>query len=72
MVATKNDAYAFIDAMTDIDFTKLCTFLNTYFEKSPERKAAEEQLVKEVKAAEESVAQGNYVTLSELHEFLGV
>lgn len=72
MVATKNDAYALIERMTDVDFSKLCVFLNTSFEKSPERKAAERRLVQEIEAAEESVASGNYVTLSELHEFLGV
>lgn len=72
MVATKSDACAFIESMTDIDFSKLCMFLNTAFEKSAERQAAEKLFIKEVKAAEESVAQGNYVTLSQLHEFLGV
>ena len=72
MVATKNDAYAFIESMTDMDFSKLCIFLNTAFDKSDERQAAEKRFIEEVKAAEESVAQGNYVTLSQLHEFLGV
>lgn len=72
MVATKDEALTFINAMTDVDFSKLCVFLNTAYEKSPERLAAEKHLVEEVKAAEKSVAQGNYVTLSQLHEFLGV
>lgn len=72
MVETKSDACAFIESMTDVEFLKLCNFLNTTFEKSAERQAAEKRFVKEVKAAEKSVVQGNYVTLSQLHEFLGV
>ena len=72
MVVTKNDAHTFIESKTDVDFSKLCVFLNTAFEKSVERQDAEKRLVKEVKESEESVAQGNYVTLAELHEFLGV
>lgn len=72
MIATKKEACSFIESMTEMDFSKLCIFLNTSFEKTPERKAAEKRFVHEVKAAEESVACGNYVTLSQLHEFLGV
>ncbi len=72
MVATKNDACSMINTMSDSDFMKLCSFLNTAFEKSAKRKAAEERFVAEVKAAEESVARGNYVTLEQLHENLGV
>ena len=34
--------------------------------------AAEKRFVKEVKEAEASMAQGNYVTSAELHEFLGI
>lgn len=37
-----------------------------------ERLKAEEQFVRKIKEAEESVAAGNYVTISQLHEFLGV
>ena len=72
MVATKSDAYSMIDTMTESDFTKLCAFLNTAFEKNTKRKAAEERFISEVRAAEESVANGNYVTLEQLHENLGV
>ena len=36
------------------------------------RDAAEKRFVEEVKAAEESIDSGHYVTLFELHEFLGV
>ena len=36
------------------------------------RAAAEKRFVEEVTAAEESIDSGHYVTLSELHEFLGV
>lgn len=72
MIATKKEACSFIESMTDVDFSKLCIFLNTSFEKSNERQAAEKRLVREVAAAEESIARGNYVTLSQLHEFLGV
>ncbi|MCR5054105.1 MAG: hypothetical protein K6A69_04615 [Lachnospiraceae bacterium] len=72
MVATKSDAYSMIDTMTESDFTKLCAFLNTAFEKNAKRKAAEERFISEVRAAEESVANGNYVTLEQLHENLGV
>ena len=72
MVATKKDAYALIDSMTDVDLSKWWVYLNASFEKSPERIAAEQRFVQEVKAAEESVASGNCVTLPQLHEFLGV
>lgn len=72
MVATREEAFTFIKSMTDVDFSKLCVFLNTAYEKSPERQASEKQFISEVKAAEKSVAQGNYVTLPQLHEFLDV
>ncbi len=35
-----------------------------------DREMAEKRFVSEVKKAENSVDEGNYVTLSELHEFL--
>ena len=70
MVATKDDAYSMIEAMSDVDFSELKVYLNTSFGKSKKRIEAEKRFVEEVKAAEESVKQGNYVTLSELHEFL--
>ncbi len=72
MVATKQDVYSMIDTMSESDFSKLCLFLNSSFEKSEKRKIAEEKFVSEVKAAEESVSQGNFVTLAQMHEFLGV
>jgi len=72
MVTTKKEAHSLIDNMSDNDFSKLCDYLNTSLDKTATRKAAEERFVSEVKAAEESVAKGNYVTLSELHEFLDV
>jgi len=46
--------------------------LNNCFNKSEKRVAAEKRLFTEVKAAEESVKQGHYVTLTELHKFLGL
>ena len=72
MVATKSDAYSMIEAMSDTDFNALRDFLNSTFGKSKKRMAAEKKFVAEVSAAEKSVDEGNYVTLSELHEFLGV
>lgn len=72
MVATKKDVYSMIDSMSEVDFSRLCVYLNSVFEKSDKRIAAEERFVSEVKAAEKSVAQGNYVTLAQLHENLGV
>ena len=72
MVATRNDALSMINSMSDVDFSRLCEYLNSFFEKSEKRKAAEARFVSEVKAAEESVAKGNYVTLDQLHEKLGV
>ena len=72
MVATKNDVRYLIDTMSDKDFLRLCDFLNATFIQDDKRKAAEERFVSEVKAAEESVARGNYVTLSQLHDYLGV
>ena len=72
MVATKADAYSMIEAMSDVDFNALCIFLNSNFEKSKKRIVAEKRFVAEVSAAEKSVDEGNYVTLSEMHEFLGV
>ena len=61
MVATKNDVRYLIDTMSDKDFLRLCDFLNETFLQDDKRKAAEE-----------SVARGNYVTLSQLHDYLGV
>ena len=61
-----------IDSMSDVEFSRLCIYLNSSFIKTEKRKAAEERFVSEVKAAEESVARGNYVTLEQLHENLGV
>ncbi len=72
VVATKADAYSMIEAMSDVDFNALCIFLNSNFEKSKKRIVAEKRFVAEVSAAEKSVDEGNYVTLSEMHEFLGV
>ncbi|MCR4895828.1 MAG: hypothetical protein K5891_03515 [Lachnospiraceae bacterium] len=72
MITTKADAYSMIEAMSEKDFSELCTLLNSIFEKSEQRKAAEAKFVAEVKAAEESVSNGNYVTLPQLHEFLGM
>ena len=72
MVATKSEALSLIESMSDVDFSKLCVFLNKSFSKDASRKQAEEKFVSEVHEAEESVAKGNYVTLSQLHDFLGV
>ena len=72
MVATKADAYLMIEAMSEVDFSHLKRFLNTAYDKSAKRIAAENRLISEVKAAEESVKQGNYVTLEQMHEFLGM
>ena len=70
MVATKADAYYMIESMSDVDFSELKVFLNTTFGKGKKRLDAEQKFVSEVKEAEESVKNGNYVTLKELHEFL--
>ena len=72
MVATRKDAVSLIDTMSDSDFAQLCIFLNNTIAKTDKRKNAENKFISEVKAAEESVANGNYVTLEELHKFLGV
>ena len=71
MIATKKDAYSLIDSMSETEFAHFCTLMNSTF-KSEKRKASEKRFVEEVKAAEESVANGHYVTLSQLQEFLGV
>lgn len=72
MVATKAEAKDYISSMSDVEFSYLCDFINTNLLKTESRKAAEKRLVSEVKAAEKSVAEGNYVTLSELKASLGV
>lgn len=70
MVATKDDAYSMIEAMSEDDFSELKVFLNTSFGKSKKRIDAENRFVSEVKEAEESVRKGNYVSLKELHSIL--
>ena len=70
MVATKDDAYSMIEAMSEDDFSELKVFLNTSFGKSKKRIDAENRFVSEVKEAEESVRKGNYVSLKELHSVL--
>lgn len=72
MVATRKDVHFLIDTMSDVDFSKLCIYLNSSFEKSAERISAEKRFVEEVRAAENSVARGNFVESAQLHEFLGV
>ena len=72
MVATKKDVHSLIDKMSDVDFSKLCIYLNNSFEKSHKRISAERKFVEEVRAAENSVARGNFVESAQLHEFLGV
>ena len=71
MVTTKADAWDMINTMTEFEFSELCIFLNITLE-SLKRKKAEARFVSEIKAAEESVAKGNYVTSEEMHKFLGV
>ena len=70
MVATKDDAYSLIEAMSEDDFFELKVFLNTSFGKSKKRIDAENRFVSDVKEAEESVRKGNYVSLKELHSIL--
>ena len=70
MVATKDDAYSLIEAMSEDDFSELKIFLNTSFGKSKKRIDAENRFVSDVKEAEESVRKGNYVSLKELHSVL--
>lgn len=70
MVATKDDAYSMIEAMSEDDFSELKVFLNTSFGKSKKRIDAENRFVSDVKEAEESVREGNYVSLKELHSIL--
>lgn len=73
VVKTKTEVQEFITSMSDVDFTMLCEFLNTrFFSKSETRKAYEERFIREVKSAEESITNGQFVTSEELHEFLGV
>ena len=72
MVSTKADAHSMIEEMSDMDFSVLRDILNSTFEKSNKRLFAEKTFVADVSAAEKSVDEGNYVTLSELHEYLGV
>lgn len=72
MLATKNDVYSMIESMSEVDFSQLCIYLDSFFDKANKKKIAEERFVSEVKAAEESVAKGNYVNLSQLHDNLGV
>ncbi len=71
MIATRADAYSMIESMSDVDFDTLRDFMNSTF-KQKKRIVAEKRFVAEISAAERSVDEGNYVTLSELHEFLGV
>ena len=61
-----------IESMTEGDFSRFCIYLNSFFDETKKKKAAEERFISEVKAAEKSVAKGNYVTLSQLHENLGM
>ena len=70
MVATKDDAYSLIEAMSEDDFSELKIFLNTSFGKSKKRIDAENRFVSDVKEAEESVRKGNYVSLKELYSIL--
>ena len=70
MVATKDDAYSMIEAMSEDDFSELKVFLNTSFGKSKKRIDAENRFVSDVKEAEESVRKGNYVSLKEMHSIL--
>lgn len=73
MISTNTDACNMINTMSDFEFSEHRNFLeNNTLTKSAKRKMAEAKFVAEVKAAEESVAKGNYVTSAELHEFLGV
>ncbi len=70
MVATKDDAYSMIEAMSEDDFLQLKVFLNSSFEKSEKKVKAEKRFVSEVKTAEEAVKNGNYVSLEKLHSIL--
>ena len=70
MVATKDDAYSMIEAMSEDDFLQLKVFLNSSFGKSKKRVKAEERFVSEVKTAEEAVRNGKYVSLEELRSIL--
>lgn len=72
MVATKKEAMNLIESMTDIEIVQLCNYLNNTFLKESKQKSAEKKFIAEVKAAEESVSNGNFVTSIQLHEFLGV
>lgn len=73
MITSRKDARNFIDTMSDMDFTILCDILNVRFgEKTDQRIAAEKKFVSEVKKAEDSVKAGNYVTLEQMHDILGV
>ncbi|MBE5857640.1 MAG: hypothetical protein E7296_08790 [Lachnospiraceae bacterium] len=72
MVSTKSDVYSLIESMSDTDFSELCVYLNSTYDKAEKRRQAEERFVSEVKAAETSVSEGNYISLSQLHEFLNV
>ena len=70
MVATKEEAYSMIESMSDVDFSELKVFFKYYIRKGKEKTQCWTKFVSDVKEAEESVKNGNYVTLKELHEFL--
>lgn len=72
MVATKKEAMNLVESMTDIEIVQLCNYLNNTFLKESKRQLAEKKFIAEVKEAEESVSNGNFVTSTQLHEFLGV
>ena len=72
MVATKKEAMTLIESMTDIEIVQLCNYLNNTFLKESKQKSAEKKFIAEVKVAEESMSNGNFVTSIQLHEFLGV
>lgn len=73
VLKTRTDAQEFIASMSDVDFAQFCDFINAkFFSKSEKYKSSEERFVREVKEAEESIANGHFVTSKELHEFLGV
>ncbi len=73
MVTTRSDVQDFVYTMPDIEFARLRDIINEVFQvKDAERIAAEKRFIMEVQTAEDAIAQGVYVTSSQIRERLGI
>ncbi len=73
MVTTRSDVQDFVSTMPDIELARLRDIINEVCQvKDAQRIAAEKRFVMEVQAAEDAIAQGAYVTSSQLRERLGI